>query len=73
MPRRDDMPSLFDNEQFRKMMETITAHRLFKVIDTRVSFAHTVHCMTCGELSVDHDQEFHIASKLYEDGFRQIV
>lgn len=71
-PRRTQMPSIFDDEQFREMMTVITSHRLYKTVDTNRTFAHTVNCVTCGELSVDIDQEFHIAHMLTDAGFGKL-
>jgi hypothetical protein len=64
-------PSLFDDEQYRAITEVITSHHLFKIVDVSRTFAHTVNCVTCGELSVDHDQDFHVATMLYRAGFRK--
>lgn len=66
-------PSLFDDEQYREITEIITSHQLFKIVDVSKSFAHTVNCTTCGELSVGHDQDFHVATMLYRAGFRKTV
>lgn len=66
------MPSIFENEDFREMMEIITHHHLFKIVDTTQAFGHTVNCLTCGELSISDDQQFHTAHMLYDAGFRKI-
>jgi hypothetical protein len=71
-PKKSHMPSMFDNEQFREMMTVITSHQLFKKVDTDRDFAHTVNCITCGELSAGDDQQFHIGHMLYDAGFRKI-
>lgn len=69
---KSQMPSMFDNEQFREIMTVITSHQLFKRVDTDHDFAHSVNCISCGEMSAGDDQQFHIAHMLYDAGFRKI-
>lgn len=70
--KKSQMPSMFDNDQFRELMTVITSHQLFKRVDTDHDFAHSVNCITCGELSAGSDQQFHIAHMLYDAGFRNL-
>jgi hypothetical protein len=70
-PKKSHMPSMFDNEQFREIMTVITSHQLFKRVDTNHDYAHSVNCITCGEMSAGTDQQFHIGHMLYDAGFRK--
>lgn len=72
VPVKSQMPSMFDNAQFREMMTVITSHQLFKRVDTDHDFAHSVNCITCGEMSAGTDQQFHIGHMLYDAGFRNL-
>lgn len=70
-PKQSPMPSMFDNEQFREIMTVVTSHQLFKRVDTNHDYAHSVNCITCGEMSAGTDQQFHIGHMLYNAGFRK--
>lgn len=69
--KNSPMPSMFDNEQFREIMTVVTSHQLFKRVDTNHDYAHSVNCITCGEMSAGTDQQFHIGHMLYDAGFRK--
>lgn len=64
-------PSLFDNDEYRDMVDVIGSHKLYKTIGKELSFAYTMMCRTCGEVSHGTDEDLHIAHQLLLAGFRR--
>lgn len=65
-------PSLFDNAEYRELVDLIGSHKLYKTIDPKVAFAYTMMCRTCGEVSIDTDEDLHVAHQLLLAGFRKV-
>lgn len=64
-------PSLFDNDEYREMLEIMNAHKIYKSIDTQVAYAFTLTCKTCGDVQHGTDEDLHIAHQLMLAGFRK--
>lgn len=57
-------PQVSESAEFAKILDIMTAHTLAITVNADWDFGHKKFCLTCGEVQIGEEQEFHITHQL---------